>query len=672
MSESIDHLAAEIRSVRCKVEGKTENVNSDEETRIVALARNIDDHYVKNVILPDVEQLPHAVYERLVEILKRRLGSYASESLLAELRKLPTDSFVAQPLIDQQLHLLIDRYDSILRDNPNSVSARTRCGELKFECQDWEGAASDLSKVVELDPSNVTAACLEARARLNLSEDARAFTTLQRLLQFKPDEGLALRLMVSILQNFGYSDLAESHIQRLEQSDDPDDTVFAAAFFARQRQFAKAISLVHSVLAIHPSHAESLKVLGQCALELGKYEEAIWTYSSFLKIIEPSAMFAHVHLAQLEAMRFIADAQAAVGHEEIALDTYLRLMAAGDSSYLVLRGYTKLTVDLLRAQDRREETSHLLLIAQSGGSQKTMRSYAEWLSRRSDPREAGISSQLADLDAEAAARWIEPNMTAEFSQGMPKKVLITDLEAPPYLERLPWVYTVQRLEVTELVGDSRNGFGVLFRQQFPVLRQLKIQAQVFGTECVNMLVQAPFFDQLRSIALIDCGLGSAAIETIVGRLPPGIQALELPYSNAQPTLPVERRIGDRFLQSGSLEKLELLDLTDCNLVREDIEKILTAKMPRLLFLILTANDLSDIDPKWLVELPVIRQLRGLFVGESGIEKQIAQLILDRLPSLALETLGLQGTWQRSELATLQRHPNFQRLRSVDFGATSQA
>ena len=163
-------------------------------------------------------------------------------------------------------------------------------------------------------------------------------------------------------------------------------------------------------------------------------------------------------------------------------------------------------------------------------------------------------------------------------EGTSQDQRLTDLEAPPYLERLPWVYKVQRLEVSELGGDSRDGFGVLFRQQFPVLRQLKIRASLFGTECARMLVQAPFFGQLKSIALINCDLGAAAMETIVGRLPAGIQSLELPYSNSQPTLPVPHGIGDRFLHSRALEELELLDLTDCSLVREDIEKILAAQM----------------------------------------------------------------------------------------------
>lgn len=670
MNKSIDNLSTEIGSVQGMAEGKAENRGTAEEHKVVELAREIGDRYVENVMLPETEQLPYGVFEELVETLEERLAGYASESLLIELRKLPPDSFAARRLIDQQLQLLTNHYDSILQADPNSISARKRRGQLKFECQDWEGAASDLGKVVEQSPSDVAAACLEVRARLNLSQDAHAFAKLQRLLLFKPDEGLALRLMVGILQKFGYFDLAEPHILRLEQSDDPDDIASAAAFYARQRQFAKASALVNDVLAIHPSHADSLQVLGQCALESGEYEEAIRVYSRFLRVVEPFAMFSHVRLVQLEAMRFLADAQAAAGHEGLAIDGYLRLAAAGDASYLVRRGYAKLTVNLLGGQDRREEATHLLSIAKGDGNREAIRAYAEWLARRADPRAASIWSQHATLDAESAAKWIEPNMTAEFSQGLPTKVFISDLEAPPYLERLPWIYTVQRLAITELAGDSRAGFGVLFRQNFPVLRELRIQAQQFGNECARLLVQAPFFDQLSSLALIDCGLGAAAMESIVDRLPAGIRALELPYSNAQSTLAVPRSIGDRFLQSRSLDELEVLDLTDCSLVREDIEKILAAQLPRLEFLVLTANDLSEVDPNWLIELPIVQQLRGLFVGETGIEKRIATLILDRLPFLALERLGLQGTWQQSDLAALQRHPNFPHLRTVDFGQAS--
>jgi hypothetical protein len=87
-----------------------------DEARVIALVREISNRYAHNARLPEAEQIPYVVFDHLVSLLHQQLEGYASESLLASLRELPDEAVVTKPLIDLQIALLVDRYDSVLSD----------------------------------------------------------------------------------------------------------------------------------------------------------------------------------------------------------------------------------------------------------------------------------------------------------------------------------------------------------------------------------------------------------------------------------------------------------------------------------------------------------------------------------------------------------------------------
>jgi Leucine-rich repeat (LRR) protein len=90
-------------------------------------------------------------------------------------------------------------------------------------------------------------------------------------------------------------------------------------------------------------------------------------------------------------------------------------------------------------------------------------------------------------------------------------------------------------------------------------------------------------------------------------------------------------------------------------------------MPSLKSLNLSENDLSELDAYEFINSPLISNLEELYIGDTGIEKQVLLSILERNAQLNLKKIGAIGDWTESEIISIKRHHNFNQIEEIDLG-----
>lgn len=258
-------------------------------------------------------------------------------------------------------------------------------------------------------------------------------------------------------------------------------------------------------------------------------------------------------------------------------------------------------------------------------------------------------------------------MVIEQEAGGASRIRIIDPENIVYLERLPWSATVADLELIELSRDNRAAFTAVFELEMPALRSLLVRAERFGYACARKLIEAPFFANLAALKLASCSLLAPALELIATCLPPSLTELGLSHNADIHELPFPHRFTKFLAESRVSPGLRALDVTGCGLDGDDIEILLASEWSSLRSLKIGGNDLRSLDVERFLERPVISRLSELRIGHSGIEHEMLFVILERLPDMKLEILGLEGEWTDAELRAAIAHRNFGDLTHLDLG-----
>jgi tetratricopeptide (TPR) repeat protein len=574
--------------------------------------RDVHEHYVWSESLPEDEQLPYSVFEQLVELLQQQLARHAPEAVLAALEQLPHSPMVIAPLVQRAREELSASYDERLSQQPNDVEVLPKRAWLRAARRDWDGVIEDTTRLLQHEPWNREAARLRVEARIELEDFAGAYEELDSLLREEPTDVLALRERIRLLLRFHYTDATLADLARLEASPSPAIRLFCAGVYLLLEEFDSVRRLCGEVLAHEPDNDDALFTLGEACWRTRDWPRAQEVLERFLRVSEPEAHLMRQFTRRMQARTFLADTLCERGQLLAGLDQYLYVMGQGTRSYGVVRGYTKATYPVVAGA----EHPHV-----------------------------------------AHAQWVEANMHVELEQGRPWKVIMVRSEAAPYLERLPWTETVQRLEIAEPPEDHRGAYAILFQLQLPALRQLSINAEHFGFPCVRQLVRAPFFTRLHALELTRCGLDLPSLELLVRQAPAGIEELRLVYGDARPRLPIPSRLATIISGSTAFQHLKRLDLTGNHLSTEELRAILYGPFPSLRRLMLTGNDLSGIDTTEVLQAPVLQQLEELVLGDTGIEKQLLPALLERGPPPQLARVHAPADWSDEEAAHLQSHPH---------------
>ena len=662
-----------------RIHGIDENLSID---NLLAIVENVHKKYEENDNLSYQEQIPYEVFEKLTELLLQKSEYLVGEELLQALKCLPENYTIIRPLVEQQEILLFNQYNELLEENPNDLEILFKRAKYYFNQDEFEDFLEDINKILEISPGHQKAIQYRIVGELKNKNYLTAYQELNILLNKNPDDEFALFERASLYVKLNYSDLAVRDIERLKKTNNIEYLLFCARELLKNNYIEQSLSISLRILEEVPAQTEALMILGEVYFKKQEYEKSIETFESFIKIIAPRVYLAKNKQEKLRAMKYISDSKCKLNRYIDGLRGYLKIMALEGRDYLLIREYVKVTDNLLNKHTKEIDARYLDSILYDLGNLKIIKEYADILCLNNDLRGEFIKHQnnmydfsrqidkpsdKKDLLEKVEHLWVEPNMRAEFKQGFPWKVMITDSEDIPYIERLPWVYTVRKLEIIELAYDNKQAICMIFEQNLPAIRELKVQAEHFGYLCTKKLVKAPFFEKLESLILTQCNLDAPSLKLIIRNLPLHIKELRLLYCNAEDKLPVEDRVGDLFTLSDRLKELEVLDLTDCSLEKQDVEKILSSNLPCLKSLNLTGNNLMEFDVYEFLKFPLISNLEDLSVGETGLEKNLLWTILDDFKSFKIKKLGVRSDWKKEEMSDIKLHTNFEKLEKVDFG-----
>jgi tetratricopeptide (TPR) repeat protein len=462
---------------------------------------------------------------------------------------------------------------------------------------------------------------------LKQRRDGEALSRLEALLGHRPDDAFGLRQRAQLWMRHYYVPEALGDIERLVRVTEDSEALLYAA---RQLLF---VGNAHDAVAVCrrlPESAEALVVLGKAQLDSGELAGAVAALEGALASVRGHESVQRFASAKVTALKLLGDAHARAGEMRRALERYTEAMGCIGSNYELRRAVVKIAWDGLSAS------------------------------------EGAAPMAATPGDEDYATRWIEPNMTAEFEGGVPVEVSSADLQLAPYLERLPWVHSVERLILPAGRRDNREAFTTLFQLGLPRLRRLDIHAEHFGFPCLFRLVGAPFFSRLEGLILRECDIDAPSLQLLVERAPRDLRELCVIVANARPPLPRATTLAE-LLRRWDMPCLEALELADCSLDTGEVMALTEAQLPKLTLLGLTGNDLRDLDIGRFLGSNLVKQVHTLYISNTGAEPELLLGLLDRLDGLALRSVRAHRPWTQDELRAVVSHPAYRRLDQVDFG-----
>jgi tetratricopeptide (TPR) repeat protein len=166
-------------------------------------------------------------------------------------------------------------------ENTSNFDALMTAGLGLVDCEEFASAIPVFEKAHQLRPDSAPAAYNLALAQYKSGDLARALETIGGGGEASPD---VLYLRGKIKLGLGQSDGAGGMVEacRLE----PANEAFcanAALVFIRQEKFLDAVNLLEAALAKSPGSGVLLPLLGLAEFRLGRYREAIRSYSAALE-----------------------------------------------------------------------------------------------------------------------------------------------------------------------------------------------------------------------------------------------------------------------------------------------------------------------------------------------------------------------------------------------------
>lgn len=593
--------------------------------RILTFIHRVDERYRENYDLDSSEQLPLAVFERLIEMVASVAEAIATYELYQALTALPNEIFGKSTVLDVLRTRLRDGLDVQLAADSQNVDAYLQRGQLSFDDRETDAAKLDFEAVLRLNPSLVEARHRQILISLQEREDEQALAQLDELLKLDPENAFGLLERARLRMRYFYVAESLSDLTRLEKvTDDRNALLYAAKQFLYTGNAEQA----RMTSSRAGEDAEATLILGKAELELGNLEASITALERALALTRGKESLQQFASIRVSALKLRGDLHARQQQNAEALDCYLEAMASTSFSYELRRELAKIS----------------------------------WRSTASDHDLS--TPTLARIRPEA--KWIEPNMQADFEDGVPVEVRSDDLQLAPYLERLPWTNTVQRISISAGRRDNRDALVQLFQIELPRLRGLQLEAEHFGFPCVYRLVTASFFSRIEDLTLWGCDLDFPSLCLLLTRAPTGLRSFHIRGADARPKLSRSIALAD-LLRGWQCPMLRTLELTSCSLSIDEIMALTEASLPNLETLILTGNDLSELDVEKFLETPLVKRLHEIRFGDSGVETALLQGIFAKLDHLQLRRVWAQRAWVPEELEAIGSSPGARKLEQLELG-----
>jgi tetratricopeptide (TPR) repeat protein len=591
----------------------------------LAFIHRVDERYRRNYDLESSEQLPLAVFERFVEMLASVAEAAATHVLYQEIHDLSNEIFGKTTILDVVRARLREALDTQIEADPHNAEAYLQRGKLSFDDRETDAAKLDFAAALRLNPGIVEARHRQLLVLLQEREDEQALAQLNELLGLEPADPFGLLQRARLWMRYFYIAEAIGDLTRLVSATDDRSTLLYAA---KQFLYTGDAELASMTSARIGEDAEAKLILGKAQLERGDLEASIIALESALTLTRGKESLQQFASIKVSALKLRGDVYARQQQNAQALDCYLEAMASTGFSYELRRELARIA----------------------------------WHSVAKD-HDFSMDA-LARIRIEA--KWIEPNMEADFEDGVPVEVRSDDLQLAPYLERLPWTTTVQRISISAGRRDNREALVQLFQIELPRLRGLQIEAEYFGFPCLYRLVAAPFFSRIEDLTLWGCDLDFPSMCLLLTRVPQGLRALHILGADARPKLPRSVTLVD-LARGWQCPMLHTLELTSCSLSVEEIMALTEANLPKLETLILTGNDLSELDVEIFLDTPLVQQLHEIRFGDSGAEAALLRGIFAKLDRLKVRRVWAQRAWTPEELEAVGADPAARRLEQLELG-----
>jgi tetratricopeptide (TPR) repeat protein len=467
-------------------------------------------------------------------------------------------------------------------------------GKLAFDDRETDAAKLDFQAALRLRPELVEAKHRQILISLQEREDEQALAQLNELLNQDPEDAFGLLERARLWMRYFYVAEALGDLMRLEKVTDDRN---ALLYTAKQFLYTGDAEQASMTSARVGEDAEAKLIFGKAKLELGDLEASIEALETALALTQGKESLQQFAGIRVSALKLRGDLYASQQQNAEALDCYLEAMASTSFSYELRRALAKLS----------------------------------W----SSVAKGHDVSTGAVARSRPEAKWIEPNMRADFEDGVPVEVRIGDLQLV-----LPWTTTIQRISIAAGRRDNRESLVQLFQIELPRLRGLEIEAEYFGFPCIYRLVAASFFSRIEDLTLWGCDLDFPSMCLLLTRTPAGLRALHIRGADARPKLPRSIALVD-LIRGWQCSMLHTLELTSCSLSVEEIIALTEASLPKLETLILTGNDLSELDVETFLDTPLVQQLQEIRFGDSGAEPALLRGIFAKLDRLKVRRVWAQ-------------------------------
>lgn len=199
----------------------------------------------------------------------------------------------------------LQRYEQILRTDPNNVSALGRRGRLLWSLGRLKEARRDFSIILEIDPSNVAALNDRARLLTELGLDNEAFRDWGQLITLQPRDVMVRSGLGNTLLRMGRTQDALDQFE-IAMHLDPnreDLQLNAAAAQYQLGNYAAAREVYQQILAVNPQSADALNGMGLLLQFVDNDPQAAEQNYRLALAINPNLAGAWFNIAFLEAGR---------------------------------------------------------------------------------------------------------------------------------------------------------------------------------------------------------------------------------------------------------------------------------------------------------------------------------------------------------------------------------
>jgi len=201
-------------------------------------------------------------------------------SLQAQTTQSPQTVLASQttqlPQTSQQWHATLDSLNNAIRQHPHSTDLRLKKAAANIELGQWEYAAEEYGRVLNIDPKNPAARYYRAYTYMHLRQYALAKNDYEQFLLQTPVHLQARLGLAYVCEKMGRKTDATDEYNRIVEMFPDSAVAYAAraAFETAQKQYDTALFDWDEALRRQPANADYVTAKADVLLAMGRKDDA--------------------------------------------------------------------------------------------------------------------------------------------------------------------------------------------------------------------------------------------------------------------------------------------------------------------------------------------------------------------------------------------------------------